>query len=150
MCGFTGFVSNSTPDKQVLQAMANTIRHRGPDEEGFFIDAHCGIAHRRLSIIDLANGHQPMVTEDGRFILAYNGEIYNFQQLREELVSEGVSFTTNSDSEVLLRGYVHWGTAVTGKLRGMFAFVIWDTQEQALYGARDPFGIKPFYYANMD
>ncbi len=150
MCGFTGFVSNSTPDPKVLQAMANTIRHRGPDDEGYFTDAHCGIAHRRLSIIDLANGHQPMVSDDGRFVLAYNGEIYNYRQLREELAADGITFATNSDSEVLLRGYIHWGAEVTKKLRGMFAFVVWDTKEQSLYGARDPFGIKPFYYADMD
>lgn len=149
MCGFTGFVSNSTPDMNALRAMANTIRHRGPDDEGFFTDEHCGIAHRRLSIIDLANGHQPMVSDDGRYALAYNGEIYNFMELREELMAGGVTFATNSDSEVLLRGYVHWGAEVTKKLRGMFAFVIWDTREQSLYGARDPFGIKPFYYSQM-
>ena len=150
MCGFTGFVSNSTPDTTVLKAMADTIRHRGPDEEGIFADEHCGIAHRRLSIIDLANGHQPMLSEDGRYVLAYNGETYNFMELRNELVAAGISFNTNCDSEVLLRGYIHWGAELTKKLRGMFAFVIWDKQEQTLYGARDPFGIKPFYYANMD
>lgn len=150
MCGFTGFISNSKPDAAALRAMADTIRHRGPDDEGYFTDEHCGIAHRRLSIIDLANGHQPMLSEDGRYVLAYNGETYNFMELREELVAAGISFTTNSDSEVLLRGYIHWGTELTKKLRGMFAFVIWDKQEQTLYGARDPFGIKPFYYADMD
>lgn len=150
MCGFTGFVSRSVPDRNALQAMADTIRHRGPDDEGFFTDAHCGIAHRRLSIIDLANGHQPMVSEDGRYVLAYNGEIYNFQELRARLSDEGVSFLTNCDSEVILRGYIQWGAEITKKLRGMFAFVIWDTVEQSLYGARDPFGIKPFYYAQMD
>lgn len=149
MCGFTGFVSNSTPDATALKAMADTIRHRGPDDEGYFTDEHCGIAHRRLSIIDLANGHQPMVSEDGRYILAYNGETYNFMELREELIAAGQHFTTNSDSEVILRGYLHWGAEITKKLRGMFAFVIWDRQEQFLYGARDPFGIKPFYYADM-
>lgn len=149
MCGFTGFVSNSKPDMNALRAMANTIRHRGPDDEGFFTDDRCGIAHRRLSIIDLANGHQPMVSDDGRYVLAYNGEIYNFQELRADLIAQGVAFSTNSDSEVLLRGFVHWGAEVTKKLRGMFAFVIWDTMEQSLYGARDPFGIKPFYYSQM-
>ena len=149
MCGFTGFVSNSKPDMSALRAMANTIRHRGPDDEGFFTDEHCGIAHRRLSIIDLENGHQPMLSDDGRYVLAYNGEIYNFRELRTELIAEGISFATNSDSEVLLRGYIRWGAEVTKKLRGMFAFVIWDTEEQSLYGARDPFGIKPFYYSQM-
>ena len=150
MCGFTGFVSNSKPDAAVLKAMADTIRHRGPDDEGFFTDEHCGIAHRRLSIIDLANGHQPMVSDDGRYVLAYNGEIYNFMELRDELIAAGHHFDTHSDSEVLLHGYLHWGEEVTKKLRGMFAFVIWDKQQQTLYGARDPFGIKPFYYSCMD
>lgn len=149
MCGFTGFVSNSKPDMNALRAMANTIRHRGPDDEGFFTDDCCGIAHRRLSIIDLANGHQPMVSDDGRYVLAYNGEVYNFQELRTQLTAEGVCFATNSDSEVILRGYVREGAEFTKKLRGMFAFVIWDTVEQSLYGARDPFGIKPFYYSQM-
>jgi len=149
MCGFTGFVSNSTPDAAALKAMGDTIRHRGPDDEGYFTDEHCGIAHRRLSIIDLANGHQPMVSDDGRYVLAYNGETYNFMELREELIAAGQHFSTNSDSEVILRGYLQWGAEVTKKLRGMFAFVIWDKQEQSLYGARDPFGIKPFYYADM-
>ncbi|MGN0985160.1 MAG: asparagine synthase (glutamine-hydrolyzing) [Candidatus Enterenecus sp.] len=149
MCGFTGFVSRSAPDLNALHAMGDTIRHRGPDEEGYFADEHCGIAHRRLSIIDLANGHQPMTSPDGRYVLAYNGEIYNFMELREELAAAGHTFLTNSDTEVLLHGYMQWGAGVTGKLRGMFAFVIWDKQEQALYGARDPFGIKPFYYAAM-
>lgn len=149
MCGFTGFVSNSKPDLNALKAMANTIRHRGPDDEGFFTDDRCGIAHRRLSIIDLANGHQPMISEDGRYVMAYNGEVYNFQELRAQLMEHGISFATNSDSEVILRGYIHEGAEFTKKLRGMFAFVIWDTVEQSLYGARDPFGIKPFYYAQM-
>lgn len=150
MCGFTGFVSNSIPDINALRAMANTIRHRGPDDEGFFTDDRCGIAHRRLSIIDLANGHQPMISDDGRYVLVYNGEVYNFQELRRQLMDEGVSFATNCDSEVILHGYARWGAEVTKKLRGMFAFVIWDTQEKSLYGARDHFGIKPFYYAEMD
>ena len=151
MCGFTGFVSSSAPDVNVLHAMGDTIRHRGPDDEGYFTDDHCAIAHRRLSIIDLTEGgHQPMVSADGRYVLAYNGEIYNFQTLRAELESLGRVFTTSSDTEVLLQGYIQWGAEVTKKLRGMFAFVIWDKQEQSLYGARDPFGIKPFYYAQMD
>lgn len=149
MCGFTGFVSKYKPDMDALRAMANTIRHRGPDDEGFFTDEHCGIAHRRLSIIDLANGHQPMVSDDGRYVLVFNGEIYNFMELREQLIAEGASFATNCDSEVLLHGYARWGAELTKKLRGMFAFVIWDTKEKSLYGARDHFGIKPFYYAQM-
>ena len=150
MCGFTGFVSRSAaPDRQALHAMGDTIRHRGPDGEGHYIDQHCGIAHRRLSIIDLANGQQPMISPDGRYVLAYNGEIYNFQILRRELVSAGHAFATNCDSEVILHGYMEWGPQVLKRLRGMFAFVIWDREKQELFGARDPFGIKPFYYAQM-
>lgn len=150
MCGFTGFVTRSAPDVNALHAMGDQIRHRGPDDEGCFVDNHCAIAHRRLSIIDLTEGgHQPMLSPDGRYVLAYNGEIYNYMELREELSALGCAFSTNSDTEVLLQGYIRWGAEVTKKLRGMFAFVIWDRQEQTLYGARDPFGIKPFYYAPM-
>ncbi|MDD6161157.1 MAG: asparagine synthase (glutamine-hydrolyzing) [Oscillospiraceae bacterium] len=149
MCGFTGFVSRGTPELSPLRAMADTIVHRGPDDEGYYIDEHCAIAHRRLSIIDLAGGHQPMISGDGRYVLAYNGEVYNFMELREQLIAEGCTFETRCDSEVILQGYVRWGAEVTKKLRGMFAFVIWDKQEQSLYGARDIFGIKPFYYAPM-
>ena len=151
MCGFTGFVSRSAaPDETALRAMGDTIRHRGPDGEGHYIDKHCGIAHRRLSIIDLANGQQPMYSPDGRYVIAYNGEIYNFKLLREELISSGHAFLTNCDTEVLLHGYMEWGPEVLKKLRGMFAFVIWDKEKRELFGARDPFGIKPFYYAVMD
>ena len=150
MCGFTGFLTRSTPDVNALHAMGDTIRHRGPDEEGYYTDGQCAIAHRRLSIIDLANGQQPMTSPDGRFVLAFNGEIYNFQEIREELVALGHTFLTHSDTEVILHGFMEWGAAVTPKLRGMFAFVIWDKQERSLYGARDPFGIKPFYYADMN
>ena len=149
MCGFTGFLTRSTPDVNALHAMGDTIKHRGPDEEGHYVDEHCAIAHRRLSIIDLANGQQPMASPDGRYVLAYNGEIYNFQEIREDLIGLGHTFLTHSDTEALLHGYMEWGAEVTKKLRGMFAFVIWDKEEKSLYGARDPFGIKPFYYAAM-
>lgn len=151
MCGFTGFVSRSAPpDADVLRAMGDTIRHRGPDDEGQYTDAVCGIAHRRLSIIDLSQGgHQPMLSPDGRYVLAYNGEIYNFRELREELIPLGHTFRTSCDSEVLLHAYMEWGAEAVKKLRGMFAFVIWDSERRELYGARDPFGIKPMYYAMM-
>ena len=150
MCGFTGFTTRSTPpDKHALQAMGDSIRHRGPDGEGHFIDGHCAIAHRRLSIIDLAGGSQPMTSPDGRYIIAYNGETYNFRELREALAAAGHSFQTTCDTEAVLHGYMEWGPDVTRRLRGMFAFVIWDREKQELYGARDPFGIKPFYYASM-
>lgn len=149
MCGFTGFVSRSVPDKSVLQAMGDTIRHRGPDEEGYYTDERCGIAHRRLSIIDLSNGHQPMLSPDGRYVIAYNGETYNFLELRQELIAAGHAFQTTCDTEVVLHGYMEWGPEMVKRLRGMFAFVIWDKEKKELFGARDPFGIKPFYYAVM-
>ena len=150
MCGFTGFVSRSAPpDEQALHAMGDTIRHRGPDGEGHFVDGHCAIAHRRLSIIDLANGQQPMYSPDGRYVIAYNGETYNFKDLKAELTALGHSFQTTCDTEAVLHGYMEWGPEVLKKMRGMFAFVIWDKERQELFGARDPFGIKPFYYATM-
>ena len=149
MCGFTGFVSRSAPDAGALRAMGDAIRHRGPDGEGHYLDEHCAIAHRRLAIIDPALGQQPMISPDGRYVLAYNGEIYNYRLLRDELIAAGHAFLTNSDTEVVLHGYMQWGAGVLEKLRGMFAFVIWDKQRQELFGARDPFGIKPFYYAVM-
>ena len=149
MCGFTGFLSRSAPDERVLHAMGDTIRHRGPDGEGHYVDAHCAIAHRRLSILDLANGQQPMTSPDGRYIIAYNGETYNFHALREELSAAGYTFSTTCDTEAVLYGYIHWGPKVLEKMRGMFAFVVWDREKQELFGARDPFGIKPFYYASM-
>ena len=150
MCGFTGFVTRSAaPDEQALHAMGDTIRHRGPDGEGHYIDEHCAIAHRRLSIIDLEGGSQPMYSADGRYVIAYNGETYNFQTLRDELAAAGHSFQTTCDTEAVLHGYMEWGPEVLQKMRGMFSFVIWDREKQELFGARDPFGIKPFYYASM-
>ena len=150
MCGFTGFVSRSTPpDKTALRAMGDAIRHRGPDGEGQYTDECCGIAHRRLSILDLEKGQQPIVSPDGRYVIAYNGETYNFRELRGELIAAGHSFHTDCDTEVVLHGYMEWGVEVLMKLRGMFAFVIWDKEKKELFGARDPFGIKPFYYAQM-
>ncbi len=150
MCGFTGFVSRSAPpDEKALRAMGNAIRHRGPDGEGHYTDERCGIAHRRLSIIDLEKGRQPIVSPGGRYVIAYNGETYNFRELREELSGLGHSFLTDCDTEVVLHGYMEWGAQVLAKMRGMFAFVIWDKEKRELFGARDPFGIKPFYYAQM-
>ncbi len=149
MCGYTGFVSRAVPDETVLHAMGDSIRHRGPDEEGYFLDEHCAMAHRRLSIIDLSTGQQPMYSADGRYVISYNGEAYNFQELREELKAAGYTFVTSCDTEVILYGYLHWGPELMKRLRGMFSFVIWDKEKQELFGARDPFGIKPLYYATM-
>lgn len=153
MCGivgFTGALPENTEKETVLRAMADTIAHRGPDGEGYFCEEGIALAHRRLSIIDLAGGAQPLYNEDGRLVLIFNGEIYNFQELREQLLESGHIFKTRSDSEVLLHGFEEWGDALPEKLRGMFAFVIWDRESKTLFAARDPFGIKPFYYYDRD
>ncbi|MBS7174670.1 Asparagine synthetase [glutamine-hydrolyzing] 1 [uncultured Ruminococcus sp.] len=147
MCGFVGFVDARTQDKaNVIHAMADQIVHRGPDQEGYFLDDTAALGFRRLSIIDLEKGGQPIYNEDQSKVLVFNGEIYNYKQLREELIQKGHQFTTKSDSEVLLHGYEEYGKELLQKLRGMYAFVIWDRTSQKLFGARDIFGIKPFYY----
>ena len=127
--------------------MTDAIAHRGPDSEGFYIDSFIGLGHRRLSIIDLSrNGHQPMRSADSNFILSYNGEIYNFQELRIELEKRGHTFKSLTDSEVVLNAYIEWGADCVLKFNGMFAFVIWDKTRQHLFIARDRYGIKPLYY----
>lgn len=148
MCGVAGYINldGKPASASVARAMADLIRHRGPDDEGVYTQGAVALAHRRLSIIDLSSsGHQPMLTPDGRYALTYNGEIYNFQELRAELQARGVRFTSHSDTEVLLRGFEQWGEAVLGRLNGMFAFVILDNREQRLLLARDRYGIKPLY-----
>ncbi len=148
MCGVLAVFQNSPiVERDVAQAAAESIAHRGPDGSGEWRERHVMLFHRRLSIIDLATGQQPMLSRNGRFVIAFNGEIYNFQDLREQLRQEGVQFRTNSDTEVLLEGYGHWGPAVVDRLNGMFAFVIWDRQESLAFGARDRLGIKPFCWA---
>ena len=149
MCGITGFVSakhDLDEAKRTLKAMADLIAHRGPDGEGYYLDEQAALGHRRLSIIDLEGGSQPMFNEDKSLVTVFNGEIYNFPRLREELEAAGHVFATHSDTEVLLHGYEEWGEELPKKLRGMFAFVIWDKARRTLFGARDIFGIKPFYY----
>jgi asparagine synthase (glutamine-hydrolysing) len=148
MCGFLALFQNSPIFNQdVAQAAANTITHRGPDESGMWKERHVMLLHRRLSIIDLSTGQQPMVSSDGRFVIAFNGEIYNFRELRQQLNKEGVEFRTNSDTEVLVEGYGRWGKAIVNRLNGMFAFIIWDRQECVAFGARDRLGIKPLSWA---
>jgi asparagine synthase (glutamine-hydrolysing) len=127
--------------------MTNTIKHRGPDDSGVQVLPHVGFGHTRLSIIDLTSaGHQPMQSEDGRYTLVYNGEVYNFQELRRELEAEGVAFQGRSDTEVVLRAFIRWKTDVFRRLSGMFALAVWDKDTQSLHLARDRFGIKPLYY----
>ena len=149
MCGFVGFTNYIKDDGAVLEKMMNRIVHRGPDSAGQFVDSDVALGFRRLSIIDLAEGHQPMFNEDKSLVLTFNGEIYNFKDLRAELVEAGHIFANNSDSEVLLHGYEEWGEELVKRLRGMFAFVIFDRKEKSLFAARDMFGIKPFYYTFM-
>ena len=147
MCGICGFTGQNVDRGQVLTDMMNRIIHRGPDGAGQYMDDEIAMGFRRLSIIDLEGGDQPMRTEDGRLVITFNGEIYNYRELREELKGRGHSFRTRSDTEVLLHGYSEYGVKILDRLRGMFAFVIWDTRKKELFGARDMFGIKPFYYA---
>ena len=150
MCGFVGFTNQVADDGSVLKVMMDKIAHRGPDSEGQYVDEAICLGFRRLSIIDLAEGDQPIFNEDGTKVLLFNGEIYNFPDLRQQLIALGHTFRTKTDSEVLIHGYEEYGPELVSKLRGMFAFVIWDKTTRTLFGARDPFGIKPFYYATMD
>lgn len=151
MCGFTGFVGAVEEKEQVLERMMNTIVHRGPDSAGMFCDEDAALGFRRLSIIDISDvGNQPLYNEDESKVLVFNGEIYNYQELRAELLEAGHVFATHTDSETLLHGYEEWGENLVERLRGMYAFVIWDRQSKKLFGARDMFGIKPFYYAEMN
>jgi len=149
VCGFTGFTNFIKDDGTVLEKMMNRIVHRGPDSAGKFIDEDVALGFRRLSIIDLAEGDQPMFNEDRSLVLVFNGEIYNFKDLRAELIEAGHTFANNSDSEVLLHGFEEWGEDMVKRLRGMFAFVIFNRKDKTLFAARDMFGIKPFYYTFM-
>lgn len=178
MCGICGFTGATAADMPTLKAMCDIMAHRGPDGEGQYLDEGIALGHRRLSLIDLAGGNQPMVratcehdatitspalagdgtpsagaeaaATKGDFAIVFNGEIYNYRELRAELEAEGWAFKTNSDTEVLLTGYLAWGEAVLDRLRGMFAFAIWNRTTRELFCARDFFGIKPFYYTQQN
>ena len=150
MCGFSGFIDNIPNKKTVLESMMDEIIHRGPDESGEYIDENAALGFRRLSIIGVDNGLQPLYNEDGSLALVFNGEIYNYQELREDLIKKGHIFTTETDSEVLIHLYEDCKTEMVKKLRGMFAFAIWDKNEKTLFAARDHFGIKPFYYTQVE
>lgn len=151
MCGIVGFTNNIDNSDKVLGKMMDRIKHRGPDAEGKYIDEGIALGHRRLSIIDVSSsGDQPIFNEDGSLVIIFNGEIYNYQEIREKLVAAGHIFNTNTDTEVLIHGYEEYGEKLLNMLRGMFSFVIWDKNKKELFGARDFFGIKPMYYANMN
>ena len=149
MCGFVGFSGVIHNRDEILNRMKERIVHRGPDMSGDHIDEEVALGFVRLSIIDLADGAQPMYNEDGSVVIVFNGEIYNFGELREELIALGHTFRTRCDTEVLIHGYEEFGRDIVKRLRGMFAFVIWDKNKRELFGARDHFGIKPFYYTRL-
>ena len=146
MCGIVGFVGARENAQTILQAMMDRIAHRGPDGQGQFLEGPVALGQRRLSIIDLDGGKQPMYNEDGSLVVVFNGEIYNFQALTAELQAAGHTFATRSDTEVLLHGYEEWGKGMLDRLRGMFTFALWDRKAETLFLARDHFGIKPLYY----
>lgn len=147
MCGFCGYINRK--EKSHIKAMNDMIAHRGPDDESYYTDDEIAMGFRRLSIIDLKGGRQPMSNEDDSMYITFNGEIYNFKEIKEDLINKGHIFKTNTDTEVILHGYEEYKEKILDKLRGMFAFVIWDKNTKKLFGARDHFGQKPFYYAKM-
>lgn len=151
MCGFAGYITsegNGEYYKEQLVDMMNSIKHRGPDEEGVHVDDMAGLGFRRLSIIGITNGRQPMYNEDSTIVVTFNGEIYNYMELKSELIDKGHVFQTDADTEVLVHGYEEYGAELLGKLRGMYAFAIWDRKNKELFMARDIFGIKPLYYTD--
>lgn len=154
MCGFSGFIGTTEGDmdsrKAILKKMMDKIAHRGPDQEGMFVDDKVALGFRRLSIIDLNNGSQPMFNENKDVAIVFNGEIYNHLELRKELIEKGHVFANNADTECLIHGYEEYGVELLYKLRGMFAFVIYDMRNDVVFAARDFFGIKPFYYTVND
>ena len=153
MCGICGQIkiaSDEPVDQQTIRRMAQTIFHRGPDDDGYFFDGPVGLGFRRLSIIDLSGGHQPMADAEESVWIVFNGEIYNYQELRAELESHGHKFRTNSDTEVIIHGYKQWGNNVFNHLNGMFGVAIWDVKKRRLVVARDPMGIKLIYYKLAD
>ena len=150
MCGFVGYINKEKDKTSTIKKMSDLIAHRGPDSDGYYCDKNIALGFRRLSIIDLKSGSQPIFNEDKSMVIVFNGEIYNFESLREELIKLGHKFSTKTDTEVLLHGYEQWQEKILDRLRGMFAFVIYDINKEEMFAARDFYGIKPFYYAKMD
>src|SRR5574341_1251252 len=143
MCGIAGFLGEG--DRAILERMLAALAHRGPDDAGTWVAPGVGLGNRRLAIIDLAGGHQPMTNEDQTLQVVFNGEIYNFRELRSDLAQRGHRFQTRSDTEVILHAYEQYGEACVGHLRGMFAFALWDARRATLFLARDRLGKKPLY-----
>src|SRR5947199_10461931 len=148
MCGIAGFLrlDGGPADAREGTAMSDRIRHRGPDGDGTFVAGPVALAHRRLAIIDPAGGQQPVFNEDRSLVIVYNGELYNFAELRAELEAKGHRFRTHCDTEVAVHAYEEWRERCVERMRGMFAFAIWDTKQRTLFLARDRFGIKPLLY----
>jgi asparagine synthase (glutamine-hydrolysing) len=147
MCGITGYWTDDPRARAALPAMTAALAHRGPDDDGFHVDGPVGLGFRRLSVIDIAGSHQPLVSADGAIAVVFNGEIYNFRALRRELADAGHVFVTQGDGEVLVHGWKAWGRGVLDRLAGMFAFALWDRDRRELFLARDHLGVKPLYYA---
>ena len=146
MSGIVGFIKNKESSEEVIKKMTASISHRGPDGEGFYTDDDIALGQRILSVIDLSSSSQPLLTKDKSLAIIHDGEVYNYKELRSELRELGYKFKTKGDKEVILHGFQEWGSKLPEKLRGMFAFVIWDKNNKTLFAARDHFGIKPFYY----
>src|SRR5829696_6968833 len=150
MCGIAGkfnFDPSRPIDRERLNAMTTAVAHRGPDADGFYVGEGIGLGHRRLSIIDLTSGDQPLANEDRTIWVVFNGEIYNFADIRSELETFGHRFRTHSDTEVIVHAYEQWGEHCVDRFRGMFAFAVWDVRARRLLLARDRLGVKPLYYA---
>ena len=150
MCGICGFVGHLENEVSVIEKMTNVISHRGPDDSNFFVDNNVSMGFRRLSIIDLESGRQPIYNESNNLVLMFNGEIYNYLELKDQLCKLGHKFYTQTDSEVIIHGFEEWGEDVPQKFRGMFSFAIWNRDKKELFLARDPFGIKPLHYCLCD
>jgi asparagine synthase (glutamine-hydrolysing) len=153
MCGIAGYINldGSPASAVILKKMTDAIAHRGPDGEGQWVDGNVGIGHRRLAILDLTPaGHQPMVSADHRWVLSYNGEVYNYRELRADLEAEGIWFRSQTDTEVVLYALATWGTDALVKFNGMFALALWDRKKRSLLLARDRYGIKPVYYSQQN
>ena len=154
MCGIAGVVSLQRdlppPELDQLTRMAGALRHRGPDEFGVYRDGRAGLAHARLSIIDLSSGQQPLSNEDGTLWVVFNGEIFNYLELREELKKAGHAFRTNSDTEVIVHAYEEWGDRAFARFNGQWGIALWNNRTNTLVLARDPFGVRPLYVAEHD